>query len=585
MAILSQVIEAAFRAPNADGWRKLIAMRLGSMRERTILAVCAGLVSWALFDQPLALIWSAVALCAIVFERLYWRRSLVGLDKGAPPIIAVAAGIVVFVATAYGALAALLWPQTALHGDVIAALFLSAVVLSSVVTLRAAPVLALCAIAPSVGYIGILPRLTNAAEPAPAQIATWIAVLFLATFAGSIWFRLAQADRSERTALEAARKAAHDAELAHAAKANFLTGMSRELRTPITMVLGAAAVLRRADLAPAERASVDVMLDAGEVLVAALNDVLDAARIEAGEVGVCLTRASPAMIALRIVQTWRPRAEDKWLELFLDVDANVPTAVMIDPVRVKQVLFCLVSNAVRYTDHGGVRVQVSASPIDADRYRLTFRVSDTGQGLTAARAEAALEGRSSGIGEGSGFGLALCRKLARAMGGDIVAESARGEGSTFSLWLDVAIGADADAPSTLTTRAPATSYGLQVLVIDNHAVSRSFAADLLEELGADVTVAADGGEGLALLNVRPFDLIIADIGAPGASSADIARATRRGDDGPRVPVIAMSADLDAETRRRCIEAGLDGAVGKPVIATELFGEMSRILDAKGRRAA
>lgn len=581
---LTEAVHRLMRLPDAAGWLRLADVRVASARERIVFAAGAGCVAALLYGDIWALAWMAATLTAIGFERLMWLRVRGGIAAGRPaPALALGAAVFALSAVS-GSLALVLWRNHAEGGDVVAALFLSAILLSALVTMRAVPPLALASAAPAIAYVAVAPLMLGGPLDETRAATVLAGLVFLLAFTASIWTRLAQADRAERTALEATQAAQAEAERAHAAKSAFLSGMGRELRTPISMVLGAAALLRRADMAPDDRATVDTMLDAGDVLVAVLNDILDAARLEAGEARITLAPASPAQIAHGVVKTWRPRADDKWLELFLDVEESAHVGVMLDAARVKQILFCLVSNAVRYTDHGGVRVQVSATPSGEGRQVLTFRVTDTGPGLTEARAQAVLEGRAAIGADGSGHSLARSRRLARAMGGDIMAESVVGDGATFTLTLDADVARD-DATPAEPHQAPAAA-ALRVLIVDDHAVSRRFAAGLLGELGAHCTLTGDGAEALSALRDGRFDLVLMDINMPEMSGYDVVRTLRAsGFASAATPVIALTAAVGPDDRRRCFEAGMEGHVAKPVSAADLFAEIFRVLDAAGARRA
>jgi len=577
---------ALARQPDPDGWGRLIALRLTSMRDRMAFALCAGLAATLLFKDVAGLGWIVLAALGVVGEQAYWRRCQARIAAGASPDMAVLAVVLFAIAANYSSLCLVFWRHMHERGDVLGATFLSAVIVSSVVTLRAAPALAAASALAPVSFLVVTPILFGDATTPADGLATVTGGVFLATFAFVVWTRLAESDRAERAAVDAAHAASAEAARAQAAKSAFLAGMSRDLRTPITMVLGAAAMLRRADLAPADRAAVEVMLESGDVLVAVLTDVLDAARVESGAARFALAPASPAQIAQGIVQIWRPRAQDKWLELFLDVDPSAQAMALVDAARIKQILFCLVSNAVRFTDHGGVRVHVSATTVADRRVLATWRVADTGPGIAPMRAEALLDGRGGAGGDGAGMSLARSRALARAMGGDISVESAPGDGAVFTLSLETDLVSDASAPAAAGPATTGAGTGLRVLVVDDHAVSRRFAISLLTELGASSSEASSGQEAIDLLAAARFDLILMDLNMPGVSGFDVVNALRTsGRPGADTPVIALTAAATPDDRERCIRAGMDGHVGKPVVAADLFSEIWRVLEPAGRRAA
>jgi signal transduction histidine kinase len=213
--------------------------------------------------------------------------------------------------------------------------------------------------------------------------------------------------------------------------------MNDELRTPMSALMGAAEHLRRAAQSPQARAQIATIAQAGEVLRLVLDDLSDLDRLENGQLRIDAKPADPREVLRSVVSAFRAAAQDKNLELFVDVDAAVPALMEIDAGRVRQVLFNLLANAVRYTTHGGVRVRMSAQPINAGCARLNVVIADTGAGMS--RSQLALifgRERLSAEGEGPGLGLAISLRLAKLMGGKLTAKSELGEGSEFSLTLD-----------------------------------------------------------------------------------------------------------------------------------------------------
>jgi signal transduction histidine kinase len=240
---------------------------------------------------------------------------------------------------------------------------------------------------------------------------------------------------------------------AAAAKSDMIQRMNDELRTPMTALIGAAEHLRRAAATPQARAHIATLVQAGEVLKLVLDDLSDLDRLENGRLRIQLRASDPREVLRGVVSAFRAAAQDKNLELFLDVAADVPARVEIDAARVRQVLFNLLANAVRYTNHGGVRIRLAATPGADGRARLTFTVADTGAGMSRAQLAMVLgrEKVCSG-GEGPGLGLAISLRLARLMGGQISARSELGQGSVFSFALDARV---VRARTPAATQAPA----------------------------------------------------------------------------------------------------------------------------------
>jgi two-component system capsular synthesis sensor histidine kinase RcsC len=218
--------------------------------------------------------------------------------------------------------------------------------------------------------------------------------------------------------------------------------MNDELRTPMTALAGASEHLRRAAQSSQARAHIATIVQASEVLKLVLNDLSDLDRLENGQLRIEARAADPREILRGVMSAFRAAAQDKNLELFVDIDPRTPPLVEIDAGRVRQVLFNLLANAIRYTAHGGVRVRLQTQAIDAAKTRLTFMVADTGAGMS--RSQLALifgRERLSAEGEGPGLGLAISLRLAKLMGGTLSARSELGEGSVFAFTLDAPIAA------------------------------------------------------------------------------------------------------------------------------------------------
>ncbi len=391
--------------------------------------------------------------------------------------------------------------------------------------------------------------------------------------------------------LDAARAAA---QVAHQGKRLFLANMSHELRTPFNGVLGMLDLLDDHRLDDGQRRALRTARDSTEQLLALLNDILDMSRLEDGQITL-----HPAPVELRALlasvhTAMRPAAEAKGLGLALQVAEDTPPLVLADATRLRQVLLKLLSNAIKFTEAGDVRLQVGpAAPrtgdaaAPADGGWLAFRVRDTGI-APSARAllfERFAQGddsvtRAHG---GAGVGLRIARGLARLMGGDIHVVSEPGVGSEFSLELPlpavdaVAIGAPA-VPARAAHRRLARP--LDVLVAEDHAVNRQYIGLLLERAGHRVRFAADGAAAVAEAQRALPDLVLMDLHMPVLDGIGAIRALRSGPaPAGRVRIVAVTADADAATRARAVDAGADAHLTKPfrpgeleAALLELFGE-------------
>jgi len=378
---------------------------------------------------------------------------------------------------------------------------------------------------------------------------------------------------------------ARDAALGAAeAKSQFLANMSHEIRTPMNGVLGVLHLLKTEKLTDDGRRLLNEALGCGEMLSELLNDIIDFSKIEAGKLELATEPVEPAGLLAGVADMLRPQAEAKGLYLRVEAPADLGWAAT-DPLRLRQALFNLLGNAVKFTLEGGVVARLSGARID-DRLRLRFEIEDTGVGIGEEAAANLFERFRQGDGSttrrfgGSGLGLAICKRLAEMMGGQIGFESQPGKGSTF--WLEVEAEACA-APVEHAEEADAPLFdGLRVLVVEDNATNRLIAGRMLEALGARVTTADDGVQGVAAAR-QGFDLILMDIQMPGMDGVEATHRIRalKGPAGT-VPILAMTANAMAHQQASYIAAGMDGAIAKPLsplaltqaIATALTTERS-----------
>ena len=378
-------------------------------------------------------------------------------------------------------------------------------------------------------------------------------------------------------ALERERAAAESANLA---KSAFLATMSHEIRTPLNGVIGMAQAMARDDLPDTQRDRLAVIRSGGEALLCLLNDLLDLSRIEAGRLELEDGVVDVAEIAASAQAAFTALAADKDIHLELDVAPAAQGCWRGDPTRVRQVLYNLVSNAVKFTARGSVRIAVTH-----DGKVLSMAVSDTGPGIPTERLEALFEKfvqadasttRQFG---GSGLGLAICRELAALMGGQVRAVSREGEGSTFTLTLPL-VRAEPKAPSRPAARAPSSERsGLRVLAAEDNPMNQQVLATLLGQLGVDLVLVGDGAQAVEASTSDDFDLILMDVQMPVMDGPTATRTIRARERmiGRRTPILALTANAMAHHETEYRAAGMDGLVAKPIQLTHLIAEMDRVL--------
>ena len=367
-------------------------------------------------------------------------------------------------------------------------------------------------------------------------------------------------------------------------QAEFLANVSHEIRTPMNGVLGTADLMLDTVDDPELREQLETIRESAYGQLELLNQILDQSKIDSGVMLLEITPFSPRRLVEQVVKTFLPVARRKGIWVRTDIPLDLPAMVRGDESRIRQVLSNLVNNAVKFTSNGGVEISVRAA-LPGSGVDLSFVVSDSGIGIPAAaqgtifekfRQVDASTTRRFG---GTGLGLSISRHLARLMGGDLTVESEIGKGSQFRFRVPVATtraAAKADTPVTAVNAV--TLAGLQVLVVEDNLVNQRVAQALLQRLGAMVVLAGNGLEAVEKCRQREFDVVLMDCHMPEMDGYAATREIRKLAGAIcRVPIMALTAGVSGEERRKAVQSGMDGFLAKPVNREELAAALVALL--------
>ncbi|NRF71711.1 response regulator [Aquincola sp. S2] len=395
--------------------------------------------------------------------------------------------------------------------------------------------------------------------------------------------RPAEQAASEGELMQAERAARFAAELANRAKSEFLANMSHELRAPLHAVLGYAQLLAKdAGLSPRQERGLNTIQESGAHLLSLINDMLDLARIEAGR-----TELNPVPLPLpaflqAALELMLVKAKEKQLALVFEAGTGLPSLVLADERRLRQVLLNLLGNAIKFTDHGTVTLRASAEPQGPSQVLLRLVFEDTGVGMRPEDLERIFQpfeqvGNADRRNAGTGLGLAITRALVNDMGGQVRVSSELGRGTRFEVELPLPVASLAQAPWHASGVARYEGPPRRVLVVDDADSNRALMCDFLTNAGFEVAQANDGCRMLVTAKCFRPDLILMDIAMPWVDAVEATRRLRQDADLAAVPVIAVSASATADNRAACLQAGVNVFLIMPVSLETLQAHIGKEL--------
>lgn len=614
-----------------EGWIAAVRQRRQALLQRLAMGCASALVFSPLLGWDLAVAWVVAYFSIQVLDLWVFGPINSGRATSLGPFRTVAANVMLFAnAAAFGALSLPLWIMGGAMGGVCAAILLTSGAIYSLINSAGSRSVLAWTLSPHFIYLALTPVFMIREGGSSAFVAAVsVAILVFAAYCIGTWNRLNQARVAESAARVDSEQRRVAAERLMASRSAFLAAVGHDLRTPIGAILTGAAELERSAVDSSARAHAALIGQAGVMMKALLDDLLDHAKLEAGRMTVDATAFNLRDLLAQTLRFWQAEAAAKGLKLRVVGASSAPAWVEGDPVRLRQVLNNLISNGLKFTAEGSVCLCVRSWEEEPGAYGLLIDLQDTGPGMgrdQLARLFTPFDQTEDGVSArhgGTGLGLSISRELVRLMDGRLTVRSALGKGSTFTLALTLPkAGAQAEAAAILSRPAdrdpitrplantppfealpPAPQPGpepvaecpaqpaseeaseggerpLRVLVVDDHEINRRAIQLILTPLGADIATAADGVAALKAAETDSYDVIFMDVRMPELDGRETTRRLRASA-GPNrdVPVIAVTADTAEEDIAACMAAGMSYFVSKPLTPATLLGALQHVLEA------
>ena len=625
----SEVSMSEASADTSNSWAPAIRSRRRALLQRLGMGAATAMIFSPMFGWKFSTLWVGGYFFSQLLEMLVFAPITSGRAERMGRLRSSVGWVLLFSnAAAFGSLSIPLWLIGGPMGGVCAAILCASGAIYGTINSPGSRGVLAVTIIPHFLYMFATPFWMSWYGASPSFLtAVCVAYGVFGTYCLSTWKSMDRAAQSETAArLDADRRRA-EAEGAMADRAAFLAAVGHDLRTPISAIMTGAAELERGAVDGAARSQAGLITDAGIMMKALLDDLLDHAKLGAGRMTVETVDFNLRSLIAQTAMFWQGEARAKGLTLRVEGASSVPAAVRGDPMRLRQVLNNLISNAMKFTTEGSVTLNLNIWTEEPANYAVLIEVADTGPGMTAeqlARLFTPFDQTEDGVSArhgGTGLGLSISRDLAQLMGGRLTARSRPGQGAAFTVSLLLPQGeAGAITPKTLsddsrgdivrslapriagarTARAvveapiaepvvfaepepehvsdDGTDRPLRVLVVDDHDINRRAVELILAPLGCDISTAADGLLALAQCEAAAFDVIFMDVRMPELDGRETTRRLRAGGGvNANVPVIAVTADTAPDDIAACMAAGMSYFVSKPLTPAALLGALNQVL--------